>query len=157
MTRFVIVKEVPAKLKKDELVIKEPDFLEEIRTAKNRPAAKGRQLTALNHLKSICGTIGELYDNFGPDNLEGFNHITAIPYSRYVGIEYKDLSELSAVVQKMFRRYHPKIFEKYLDQQIKARPARTKLIYFVGSPDNVSAFLKNGIDAVLASELKSEE
>jgi hypothetical protein len=157
MTRFVIVNEPPAKLKKDELVIKEPDFIEEIKLSKNRPASRGRQLTALNHLKSICGNIGELYDKLDPENPEGFNHITGVPYARYVGIEYKDLNDLSKVVKTIFKKHHPKIFEKYLDKQIKARPARTKTIYFVGSADHAVVFLKNGLDAVLADELKTEE
>jgi hypothetical protein len=157
MTRFVVVKQVPEKLKKDELVIVEPNFVEEIKIAKNKPASKGRMLTTLNHLKSICGIIGELYDNYGPDNLEGFNPITSVPYSRYVGIEYTDLENLSEkVIKPLFRRHHPRIFEKYIEQKVRGRSPRTKLIYFVGSQEHASTFLKNGIESMLVSDLKSD-
>lgn len=142
MSKFTVVETAPENLKKNEIVIHEPDFVKEINLSKNqpRPVGDGRYLTSLAHLRSITGTIGELYD---PD---GFNPYSTIPFNHFVGIEYADAAELSPVVLNMFKLHHPNIFFKYLDNQIKNRPQGTELIYFVGPHDLTEAFLANGID-----------
>lgn len=148
MSKFVIVDEAPKNVGENELVIQEPKFLDEIKVAKNqpRPFPNGKYLTTLSHLRAIAGTIGELYDP------EGFNQYSTIPLNHFVGIEYENHEELSEVVLKMFRKFHPQIFFKYLDKQIKNRPQNTELIYFVGSKDNTEAFFANGINQLDAKE-----
>jgi hypothetical protein len=144
MSKFKIVNEAPEELKKGEYIISEPSFIDEINTAKNKPRPiGGRQLTTLNHLRSIGGVIGELYDP------EEFNSYGSIPFTHFVGREFKDTAELSkSVIVPMFRKHYPQIFFKYIDKQIKARPQGTELIYFVGEEANAEAFFTNGIDKV---------
>lgn len=142
MSKFVLVNEAPEKLNDNELVITEPNFLDEIKIAKNqpRPMANGKHLTSLAHLRSIGGIIGELYDQ------EGFNPYSTIPYNHFVGIEYTNNEELSEVILKMFSKFYPKMLLKVLDKQIKSRPQGTELIYFVGSKNLAEAFFANGIN-----------
>ncbi len=144
MSKFKVVDKIPKQLKDNEVVIKDPDFVDEINTAKNqpRPAPNGKYLTSLAHLRSIAGVIGELYDP------EEFNPYSTIPFNHFVGIEYTDAKELSTTVLKMFTKFHPQIIFKYLDKQIKARPPGTELIYFLGSKANTEAFIANGIDTL---------
>ena len=142
MSKFLLVEKAPDKLKDNEVVITEPDFLNEIKTAKNqpRPFPNGKFLTSIAHLRAIGGIIGELYDP------EGFNPYSTIPYNHFVGIEYADNKGLSEVVLKMFNKFHPQILFKVLDKQIKSRPSGTELIYFVGKKENTEAFFANGIN-----------
>lgn len=142
MSKFKLVDKIPKQLKDNEVVITEPDFVKEIRLAKNqpRPVASGKYLTSLAHMRSIAGIIGELYDP------EGFNPFSTIPFNHFVGIEYTDANELSSTVLRMFNKFHPQIITKYLDKQIKARPQNTELIYFVGSKENTEVFFANGIN-----------
>lgn len=142
MSKFVVVNEEPKNLKDNEHVIKEPDFLEEIKEA-DKYASKlgGKKVTTLNHLKSIAENIRIAYDP------EGFDVITSIPYSKYEGIAYEDHKDLSDnVVLKMLKKHNPSIIEKCIDKKIKSRPQNTNLIYFVGSEDKVKPFLNNGLD-----------
>ena len=142
MSKFVLVTEAPENLSEKEFVITEPTFIDEIRVAKNqpRPVALGKYHTSIAHLRSIAGVIGELYDP------EEFNPHGSIPFNHFQGIEYADAEELSPIIIKMFTKFHPQIFFKYLDKQIKARPPQTELIYFVGSEENTEVFLSNGIN-----------
>ena len=153
MSKFVIVDKAPETLNKNEIVIEEPTFLNEIKTAKNqpRPGGNGKYQTSLAHLRAIGGVIGELYDP------EGYNPYSTIPFSHFLGIEYGNNQELSAVVQRMFKKFHPQIFFKYLDKQIKARPVGTELIYFVGTKENAEAFLANGINQLDAPKTATVE
>lgn len=142
MSKFVLVDKAPHDLKDKELVITEPDFINEIKLAKNqpRPMGNGKFITSLAHLRAIGGVIGELYDP------EGYNPYSTIPFSHFVGIEYSNEQELSQVVLKMFNKFHPQIIAKYIDKKLKERPADTEVIYFVGSRANTEAFLSNGIN-----------
>ncbi len=148
MSKFIIVSKAPSKLKDNEVVITEPDFVAEINTAKNqpRPVASGKYLTSIAHLRSIAGVIGELYDQ------EGFNPYGTIPFNHFVGIEYADAKELSTTILKMFTKFYPQIFFKYIDKQIKARPQGTELIHFIGSKNNTEAFFANGISELGAAK-----
>ena len=147
MAKFKVVDKAPKELKDNELVIEQPDFVEEINTSKNQPRPiNGKHYTTLNHLRSIGGTIGELYDN---DPNTGFNPYSSIPFSHYVGIEFENAADLSTkVVVPMFEKHYPQIFFRYLDQKIKTRPKGTELIYFVGDEAKAEAFIANGIDKV---------
>ena len=152
MSKFVIVKEQPKKLKDGEIVITSPDFVNEIKSAKRFSRGTGRNLTTLQHLKAIVANIAESYDP------EGLNFITAIPYNKYEGVEFTDDKDLSEkVVVRMMQDNYPSIFTKCLDAQIKARPSNTSLIYFVGSENDIEPFFKNGIDKVTPKEAKKVE
>ncbi len=141
MSKFKIVKEAPKKLSKDEFLVNEPDFVEEIRAAKNEPLAKSsRKLTTVNHLRSILGVIGELYDK------ENFNAYANIPYSKYEGIEYKDHKELGEkVVKRMVTNHAPMLLSKYVENKVTNRPVDTKVVYFVGDPEYAKVLIRQGL------------
>jgi hypothetical protein len=144
MTKFVIVSEPPKTLEKGEVVVKVPDFKEEIE--ENRGKAPATKRTAVNHLRAIAGSIGHKYDR------ENFNPFTHAKPALFEGIEYASDEELSKVVVKMIEQGYPSIFESAIDYQIKNRPMGTKVIYFVG-PWNLSGpFTKNGIDVASLEE-----
>ena len=147
MSKFVVVDEAPANLNSGEIVIEQPKFLKEIAEAeKYSSKLGGKRVTTLNHLKSIAENIRIAYDP------EGFDAITAIPYSKYEGIQYDNPEDLAnKVVLKMLNKYKPEIFAKAIDKQIKTRPQNTSLIYFVGNEDSVQPFLNNGLDRGEAS------
>lgn len=143
MAKFILVEEAPANLNDGEIVINMPDFVEEIEQSK-RFASKlggGRTVTQLFHLKNIVNNISQAYDP------EGLDPITAVPYSKYEGIEFKDSKDLSEkVIVKMLNKHCPDIVNKYLDKKIKTRPEGTKTVYFVGPESHIKVFLENGLD-----------
>ena len=158
MSKFVVVDEAPANLNDGEYVIKEPDFIKEIADAEKYAAKLGSQrVTTVGHLKGIAENIRINYDP------EGFDVITAIPYSKYEGVAYTNFEDLSQnVVLRMLNKYQPDIIDKYLDKMIKTRPENTNLVYFVGGENRVQNFLKNGLDreqnqAVTKTIKESEE
>jgi len=135
-TKFVSVKEEPKDLPKDTFVIKPPDFLQEIHENRGREPRGG--LTAVNHLRAIVHSIGSRYD-------ETLTEFSVRP-TLYEGRRYNSNEELAAIVTEMLKTQFPKIFDSYLEFQIKNRPRNTKLIYVVGDHLNETAFYRNGID-----------
>lgn len=135
-TKFVCVKLAPKSLPKDCIVIYPPDFLEEIRANKGREPRGG--ITAGTHLRYIVGSIGDKYD---PE----LSAYTVRPHL-YEGRKYENDSQLSGIVIEMLKSQYPKVFERYLDYQIKKRPTNTKLIYYVGDFLATAPFTANGID-----------
>lgn len=137
MAKFVIVNQAPEKLESGEIVISAPDFLEQIR--ENAAKAPRGGLTGVNQLRYIVGSIGQKYDP------EGTNAWSVRP-TLFEGRAYANEAELSAIVVEMLKSQHPKIFDKYLDYQIKSRPQGTKLIYFVGPLSQTTSFFQHGVD-----------
>jgi len=144
MAKFVVVNEAPEKLESGEIVITAPDFVEQIRENAAKAARGG--LTGVNHLRYIVGSIGQKYDP------EGTNAWSIRP-TLFEGRAYANEAELSAIVVEMLKSQHPKIFDKYLDHQIKNRPQGTKLIYFVGPLSQTSAFFQHGVDMLDAKDV----
>lgn len=137
-TKFVVVKEEPKNLPKATVVIKTPDFLEEIQA--NRKREPRGNITASTHLRYIVGSIGEKYD-------QELGAYTIKPHL-YEGRRYENDQELSKIVVEMLRAQYPKIFDRYLDAKIKARPSNTQLIYYVGDFAGTTSFFTNGVDVV---------
>lgn len=137
-TKFVCVKLAPKHLHKDCIVIYPPDFMDEIKANKAREP-RGN-LTAQTHLRYIVGTIGDKYD---PE----LSAYTVKPHI-YEGRRYENDDQLSAIVVEMLKAQYPKIFERYLDCEIRKRPIDTKIIYYVGNFTDTSAFFANGIDSI---------
>lgn len=144
-TKFIVVKEEPKELPKGAMVIKSPDFLEEVLENKSREPRGG--YTAPTHLRYIVGRIGEKYD-------QELSAYTIKPHL-FEGRKYDSDKQLAEIVVEMLKAQYPKIFDSYLDYKIRHRPTTVNLIYFVGDYKNTSAFYKNGID--LAVEDKEEK
>ena len=138
MAKFVSVKTAPATLRKDEVLLQSPDFLEQIRACAHRAAKKN--LTGLNHLRDILTLIQQKF--------EVDLQLLKIPFSQYEGIEYKDEKDLSRIIIRLLKKERPLMFEKVLEYNIKHRPYGAKLIYYVGDWGDTGAFTRNGIDSI---------
>jgi len=141
MAKFVTVKDAPTEISKDEYVIDKPTFLPEIE--KQSAKAPNNKLISRNHLRAIVDAVGQVYE---PGGLTGW----VIKTHQYEGRPYADYQDLNKIVLEALSMSYPKIFDKYLDSKIKARPAGTKLIHFVDSgfyqnPEPI--FHANGLDA----------
>lgn len=144
MSKFVVVKKAPATLNKGEIVISEPDFIEQVSSV-TRKSGTNRTLTGLNQLRDILSAI---QDKYGCD-LDIFK----IPLSRYEGLEYKSDEQLSRIISQLLKTERPESFEKFLEYNIQNRPYGTKLIYFIGGFRETGPFFKNGIDAIDEKEI----
>jgi hypothetical protein len=143
MSKFIIVDEAPENLNDGEVVIKMPDFVEELKTSEKFASKLGSQkITSLYHLKTIMTTIGQKYD---PEN---FNPISAIPYSLYEGLPYENNGDLSKIVLRILNKHYPQMITQFLDHSIKNRKENTKTVYFVGPENYADPFIKNGLDRV---------
>lgn len=145
MAKFVIVKEAPKVLSKEEYVVRVPGFLEEVRANKGREPRGG--LTAVNHLRGIVATIGAKYD----PTLTAWT-VTPVDYE---GRPYTNDHELADIVREMLYTQHPQVFHAAIDYQIRQRPHGTKLIYFIGPLDLSTSFIRNGIDRIEEREIES--
>lgn len=144
-TKFIVVKEAPKDLPKDGLVIKEPDFLEEIKENKQREP-RGNH-TSPTHLRYIAGSIGAKYD-------QELSAYTIKPHL-FEGRKYESDEDLSKIIVEMLRSQYPKIFESYIDYKIKSRPAGTRVIYFVGDHKETRPFFNNGLSLADESDIES--
>ena len=138
MSKFVSVRTAPTTLRKDEVVLQSPDFLEQIRACAHR-AAKNH-LTGINHMRDILNAIQQKHEI----DLQ----VIKIPLSQYEGLEYKDEKDLSKIIIRMLKKERPLMFEKVLEYNIKHRPYGAKLIYYVGDWGDTGAFTRNGIDSI---------
>ncbi len=138
MSKFVMVKAAPSTLRKGEIVLESPDFLEQIKSNAHKAAKKN--LTGLNHLRDILNSIQQKY--------ETDLNIFKIPLSLYEGLAFNNEQDLSRIIIRLLKKERPLIFEKVLEYNIKNRPNGTKLIYYVGSFGDTSPFFRNGIDMI---------
>jgi hypothetical protein len=143
MSKFVSVTKAPAALRKGEVVVDSPDFLEQIRGSAHKAAKKNT--TGVNHLRDILNAIRQKYD---PDL-----NIFKVPFSQYEGLPFKDENDISKIMIRLVKKECPAVFEKVLEYNIRNRPHGTKLIYFVGDWSDTGAFTKNGIDSIEEKEV----
>lgn len=138
MSKFVIVKTTPTNLRKGEVVLESPSFLEQIRANTHKAAKKN--LTGINHLRDILNSIQQKYEvDLG---------IFKVPLSQYEGLLFNNEDELNEIILRMLKKERPFIFESVLEYNIKNRPFGTKLIYYVGNLDGTGPFFKAGIDMI---------
>ena len=147
MSRFVIVKEAPAELRKEETVITMPDFMEQVAAVRPRNGQYG--LSTTNHLRDILTHIGNKYDQFG------FSSFTDVPVSRYTGIPMTDDAAISNLVLTMLNEHYPQMIDAYITHQIKNRPLYTKLIYFVGPVEKGKLFHLEGFAPLDVKDIES--
>lgn len=138
MSKFVMVKTAPATLRKGEMVIGSPDFLEQIRACTHKASKKN--ITGINHLRDILNAIQQRYET----DLNLFK----IPLSQYEGLPFNNENELSNIIIRLLKSERPVVFEKVLEYNIKNRPFGSKLIYYVGHLGDTTPFFRNGIDMI---------
>lgn len=139
MAKFVVVKEAPTEVNKNEYVIDKPSFVSEIELHKRKAGRGG--LTGSNHLRMILDSIAQNYD---PEKMSAYSARVNL----FEGRPYANDSELNDVVCEMLRQDYPAVFAKYLDKKIKSRPKDTQLVYYVdsGISGAEELFIQNGLD-----------
>jgi hypothetical protein len=145
MAKFVVVNKAPEKLDKGEIVIGQPDFLEQIR-ANTKKAPKHGQ-TGINHLREVLNSVGQKYD---PEM-----NVYKIRMLNYEGLPFKTDQDLSAIVNRIFKAEYPAIYDKYLEHEIQKRPMGTKLIHYVGDFNSTGPFYKAGLDLIEQKDVES--
>ena len=143
MAKFIVVSKAPETLEKGEIVINQPDFMEEV-VANQKKAPRNHQ-TAVNDLREVLQSIGVKYD---PEL-----NAMRIKLVNYTGLPYKSNEELSAIVTKILRNEYPTVFSKVLDYKLAHRPTSTKLVYYVGSSEDCAPFFKAGLDSMDEKEI----
>jgi len=138
MAKFVIVKQAPAVLERGEVVINQPNFLEQV-VANVKKAPKHRQ-TAVNHLREVLMSIAEKYDQE--------MDVLKINLSNYRGLPFNTNEDLSDILVRILKTGYPKIFDKCLEHQLKNRPMSTKLVYYVGELNTTKPFYDAGLDMI---------
>lgn len=145
MSKFIVVKEAPKTLEKGEIVIGQPDFMEQI-VANTKKAPKRKQ-TAVNHLREVLGAIGLKYD-------PTFN-VFKVRLVDYTGLPFNDNNDLSAIITKILKKEYAVMFDKVLEHTLKNRPMNTKLIYYVGDFTTSGPFYQAGLDLIQEKEIES--
>jgi hypothetical protein len=132
----VILTDSKESIKKDEMVISMPSFMEEIKASHRK--ASGKQVTSVHHLREIVTLISEKYD-------KDFNFYARIPYSNYEGIAYQTDEDISKIMFNILSKHSPDLLTKVIDYSIKNRPVNVKTIYFTGPETYLKIFFDNGI------------
>ena len=145
MAKFVVVKQAPETLEKGEIVIAQPDFLDQIR-ANAKKAPKHNQ-TGINHLREVVNSIGDKYDKE--------MNVYKIRMLNYEGLPFKTEQDLSVIVNRILKNEYPVIFDKYLEHEIINRPLNTKLVYYVGDFTTTGPFYKAGLDLIEEKDVES--
>jgi hypothetical protein len=145
MAKFVVVKQAPATLEKGEIVINQPDFMEQI-LANQKKAPKHKQ-TAINHLREVLSSIAEKYD-------QDMN-VFKIRLLNYEGLPFDSHTDMSAIISRILRNEYPTVFNKYLAHELKNRPLNTKLIYYVGDFSTTTPFYEAGLDLLDEKDIES--
>lgn len=138
MSKFICVNTAPATLRKGEVLMQQPDFLEQIRECAHKAAKKN--ITGVNHLRDILNSIRQKFD----PSLNIFK----VPLSQYEGLPFNDEKDMSLIMVRMLKRECPDVFEKVLEHNVKNRPYGSKLIYYVGDWCDTGAFTRNGLDSI---------
>jgi hypothetical protein len=146
MAKFVVVKEAPAELRKGEYIIAQPNFMEEVVANKGKRPNTG--LTGPAYIRSICGMVGERYDN----TLTAWN----IRPHLYDGRPFKTDQDMSEIIVDLLKTQHPSVFEGYINHKIRTRPIGTKVIYYVGDFTTTKPFFDNGIDQIEYKDVEVE-
>lgn len=138
MSKFIIAKKVPSSLGKGEVVIRSPDFMEQIEA--NIHKASKKHQTSIHHMRDILNSVQQKY--------ETDLNIFKVPLSQYEGIAFSGNEELSKILVGLLKKERPEIFEKVLEYNIKNRPYGSKLIYYVGDLGDTGPFFRQGIDMI---------
>lgn len=140
MSKFVVVKEAPAELKKGEYLIDKPSFLPQILAHRAKKPRSG--LTERMYLDAIMNSIGEVYDAGNTDP-----HSNRVKYHNYIGIQAPQDEDVNEVILRAIKADCSHLLGKYLDAKIKQRPSGTQLVIFVDSniQGQYEVFHKNGL------------
>jgi len=138
MSKFVVVKEAPAELKKGEYLIDTPSFVPQIALHRTKVPRNG--LTGTHYLRMVTDSIAQAYD---PENMTAYS----IKAHLYDGRPFSSDEELNKIIVEALHNDYPAVFGKYLDVKIRNRPANTERVIYVDSKitNQYEIFYKNGL------------
>lgn len=110
-----------------DLVITEPDFLEEIKACERWRGCFSS--TTANYLRAIATEFGYKYD-------KKFNPYRSVVPSDYQGIPFKTPDDLSKIVKQMFAASYPQYLKNYLESRVRNRHFQYEHIIVVGFDSN---------------------
>ena len=143
--RFVRVRVMPKELQKGQCVIESPMFYDEIESCdKKKPR---NNLASVNYLREVIAAVGSKYIG------DTFNPITDVNVSYAKGLQVESTEQTHEILLSLFRRYYPKMFDAYIEYHLKNRPDGTNLVFFLGEPSQVNAFIRLGFQEVLEKDL----
>jgi hypothetical protein len=137
MNTFIHVDAFDGTKSDNDLVISEPDFLEEIESCERFRGSFSK--TTVNYLRSIASEFGNKYD-------KTFNPYRNIIPSDFQGIPFKTSTEVSKIIRDMFINSYPQIFKSYLESKIRNRPFNCEHIIVVGFNSNLVDSLMSSFD-----------
>jgi len=135
MSTFIHVDMFDGIKSENDLVISEPDFLEEIKSCERFKGSFSH--TTVNYLRSIASEFGNKYD-------KSFNPYRNIVPTDFQGVPVKTHEDVSKIVRQMFTATYPQIFKSYLESKIRNRPFNCEHVIVVG-------FNANLVDSVMDS------
>lgn len=140
MSKFVVVKEKPADLKKGEYLIDTPSFVTQI--AQHKVKKPRSNLTERMYLDAIMNSIGETYDAGNTDP-----HSNRVKYHNYTGILAPEDKDVNEVLLRAIRSDCSHLLGKYLDTKVRQRPKDTTLVIYVDSDiqGQYEIFQNNGL------------
>lgn len=126
MSKFVVVKEKPADLKKGEYLIDAVSFAAQI--AQHKVKKPRSNLTERMYLDAIMNSIAETYDSGNTDP-----HSARVKYHNYTGILAPEDKDVNEVILRAIRSDCSHLLGKYLDTKVRQRPKDTNLVIYVDS------------------------
>jgi len=143
MYTFVCADEFNDEVSNDTIIIRHPDFMEEIKSCERFKGSFSK--TTVNYLRSIASEFGNKYDK----EFNGYRNI--IP-TDFQGIPFSSYEEVSTIVKSMFNASYPKIFKSYLESKIRNRPFNCDNVVVVGFDRPLVLSVMESFDFVEASE-----
>jgi hypothetical protein len=134
---YIRVDEAPEKLKKNEMVIIKPNFMEEVERTKNKRGVD--KLTTVNALRD---TFMAITDKYAPD-INPYR----INLSKYRGRAFEDDKGYSDIILNIIAENDLGLIDKAVETLIKTRSGEVDTIYYV-SPDveGTSALIRAGFN-----------
>lgn len=145
---FCRVKKAPASLNKDEYIIPAPDFKEQIAACEKKRPKTGTM--TINYLRELIASTGMKYKG------DDFDPIREVNVSPYKGIPCENIDKINEELIRVFSEQYPAMLDAYVEYYIKNRPHGTRVIYYLGGPEQNGTFLKMGFEQVLERDLSKK-
>lgn len=143
-TVYVVTKLKPQENSKEEMLLEQPSFIEEVEACHRKKGAS--PMLGSNYLRAIAAEIGKRYDKM-------FNPYRNVVPQDYVGIICNSSEEIANIVHLMFQARYPQIYQSYYEYIIKSRKIGVKIIYFHGLPEHEEVFKKLGIPKIEENQI----
>ena len=150
MSKFVVVKQAPKELKKGEYLIDKPSFVKQIALHQSKKPRNG--LTGSHYIRMVMDSIAQAYD---PENMTAYS----VKAHKYEGIKFSSDEEFNDIIVRALTEDCPSVFPKYLEAQVRARPAGTEKVIYVDSDikGQYEVFYKNGLSEEVVEQSKKEK